>query len=69
MLDWDDQLKMLVDEMGLPVSHSEVKELIECIQLHLSYPPSFIFYTYLGEIAKHHPTMVGKITKTPEDFK
>jgi hypothetical protein len=69
MYQWDDQLKMLVDEMGLPVSKSEAREWQQCIQLHLEHAPSFLFYSYLGEIAKRFPSMIGKTTKTEEDFK
>ena len=69
MIQWNSERKLLVDEMGLPLSITEAKELMALIEQHCANAPTTIFGHYTALIRKVAPEWERQFDKTEEDFK
>ena len=69
MIQWNSERKLLVDEMGLPISITDAKEIGALVEQHCAHDPMTIFGHYTSLIRKIFPEWEAEFAKTEEDFK
>lgn len=69
MLDYNETQQILVDEMGLPLSHEACKTWMAACKNHLKKSPAQLARLAKETTANRYPTMVNQMTFSEETYK
>lgn len=68
MYEWSEELQCLVDYMGIPVSRSEAKAVLDAAQAHLQKSSVQLAALAKTVLVKRYPEMVEQQDLTPKRF-